>query len=205
MPLADPDDPFFTTIGKLVTSDGQRTNAEMGIEEYVSRNPVPLFRKFNPGREVGLDRTPEKDGKTQAGICAVVALRIMGLSIDDIAKLMGVTAHEIQDVVTMPATQRTFEMMFRGIINNNATTVQGKIAAYADRAVDTVVDLMSDEEVRDDVRLKAAQDILDRSGTHPDQFFAETEQQTQQDDELRITLLTEDTPSRVEVSIKRNR
>jgi hypothetical protein len=66
--------------------------------------------------------------------------------------------------------------------------------------------MINDEDTRDDVRLKAAQDILDRSGAHPDQFFGETSKSQQNDDELRIVIMDEESKKeRVTVELKRGK
>jgi hypothetical protein len=201
MDLADKDDPYVNNAGKLIEHVG---TVENEFELADKRRVLPAIKTMGTVREISIDDLPEPDNQMQAAIAAIVGFRLMGLSLVDIAEVMKVGIDKIQSIVSNPAAQITFEKMYRNIISSNSESIQGRISAHAGSAVDTVVSLMTDAEVRDDVRLKAAQDVLDRSGTNADQFFSEGAQNNQADDELRIVFTdASGEKERVSVEIKK--
>ena len=198
--LALPGDPYVDGFGNVIIQKGEE------LEQFAgrTREVLPSLQRFKPVRLRKRDDCPEKDHKTQAGLNAIIAFRVMGFEIVDIAEFFEATIAEIEEMLARPAAQRTFEMMFVNFINHNADNLQGRISSYAHRAVDTVIALMEDVEVRDDVRLKASQDILDRSGANAEQFFAASDQGSRAEDELQITFMSEgDAKDKIEVKIKR--
>lgn len=204
MPLAKPGDPLVTGMGVVVFDEDAREASQISLDEYNERRVIPSFKSFKPTREIAQDQMPEADVNDQIGLAAVVGLRLIGLSFEDIADMLKVNIDEIERMVNLPSAQATFERMFRGVVAVNADNIQGKISAFASNAADVVFTLMNDEKTRDDVRLKAAQDVLDRSGTNADNFFNDKAGQTSQDDELRITIMDEEgAKEKVNVSIKR--
>ena len=204
MTLAKKDDPYINGAGQTIAP--QHLNAPDAFELEEKRKILPIFRTLVVTKRTDLENIPEPDGAQQTVISAVVGMRLLGLSDVDIADVMNASLEQIQSIVTLPATQATFERVYQNIIHANSENIQGRIAAHAGSAVDVVVEMMGNNEVRDDVRLKAAQDILDRSGAHPDQFFGETSKSQQNDDELRIVIMDEENKKeRVAVEIKRKK
>jgi len=204
MTLARKDDPYIDGTGNLLMPKGIEAPDAFDLEE--KRKILPIFRTLVVTKRTDLEDLPEPDGNQQTVISAVVGLKLLGLSDVDIADTMNTSLEQIQSIVKMPATQASFERIYQNIIHANSENVQGRIAAHANSAVDVVVAMMNDEDTRDDVRLKAAQDILDRSGAHPDQFFGETSKSQQNDDELRIVIMDEESKKeRVTVELKRGK
>lgn len=204
MTLARKDDPYIDGSGKAIAEANIQAPDAFELEE--KRKVLPIFRTLVPTKRTDLDDLPEPDGNQQTVISAVIAMRLLGLSDVDIADVMKTSVEQIQSIVKMSATQATFERIYQNIIHANSENIQGRIASHANNAVDVVVSMMNDEETRDDVRLKAAQDVLDRSGAHPDQFFGETSKSQQNDDELRIVIMDEESKKeRVTVDIKRSK
>ena len=202
--LPKPNDPYITGDGKViqVTDDGEQeiTTAEV----YNAKRKIQHVLDFQPARDIELDQIPEADHSKQAVIAAVVALRLMGLSVIDISKVIGTEVKVIYDFLKQDAAQATFEAMFRSIVSINSNTVQGRIASFADNAASVIVSLMNDEEQQGMVRLKSAQDVLDRSGTNAEQFFRPDAKEQSQDDELNIVFTTGDEQdAKVELSVKR--
>lgn len=204
MSLARAGDPYIATSGKQIEADALPDEEAFSVEER--RKVLPVFKRIGITKQTSIDDLPEPDMQQQTVIGAVVALRLLGLSNVDIAETMGTDVEKVQSIVNLQATQATFERIYQNIIHSNSEHVQGRIASHANSAVDTVVELMEDDETRDDVRLKAAQDILDRSGANAEQFFGETSKSQQNDDELRIVIMDEESQKeRVKVDIKRGK
>ena len=195
-----PGDPLVTMNGTIAPIEGD----ELETKEYSSREILPRVTQFVPAYRMGLRDTPEKDHQEQTLAAAVVALRLLGLDTSDIATMFKTGMHNIQEILEKPATQITFEKMFLSIINAKADHISGRIASYADKAVTTVVNLMEgDDKVPAIVKLKAAQDILDRSGTNAEQLFG-VNNKLNQEDELKITFVSKGSDEeKISVSLKR--
>lgn len=189
--LAKPGDPLVLGTGIVVMDDDNGKFDVVSTEEYNERRKIPAFKTFKASRILTLDTMPEADAQQQVVIAAIIGLVLTGLETDTIAEMMNVHVDEIKKIINLPSTQATFERVFRGLIATNAETVQGRIASHADNAVSVVLKMMNDDKTRDDVRLKAAQDVLDRSGTSADNFFVGGDRGSEQDDELRITIMDE--------------
>ena len=204
MELAAPDDPYIKTDGTVLEAAGTSEATNELLRE--DRKVLPLFSKINTVQKASIEDLPEPDYQQQTVIAAVVGLKLLGLTDVDIVEILDTDLEAVQRIVEMPATQITFEKMYQNLIHANSNSAQGRIASYANTAVDTVVGLMQDVDIRDDVRLKAAQDVLDRSGTHPDQFFGDGTTSNQSDDELRIVILDEETGNeKVRVEVKKGK
>lgn len=199
--LPAPGDPYVYGTGNVVESDSTVTH---DVSEYIERSSIQRFTAFTPVNIIDPSKTPEADQQEQLAVVVVTALRLMGMEAPDIAEYTSVHLSEVERVIRLPSTQRTFEMILRNIIGNNANNIQGRLASHAGAAVDTVLELMNEKTTRDDVRLKAAQDVLDRSGTNADQFFnARTEQQGRED-ELNIVFTDEGGEEKgIKVNLKR--
>lgn len=204
MDLAKAGDPYIGNDGREIAPSSQ---ADTGLDEVTDiRRALPLFSKLRVAKNIVIDDLPEQENSQQVVIAAVVGLRMMGLSAVQISEIMNAPLAIVEGIFNGASTQATFEVIYRNMISANSESIQGRIASYAGKAVDTVVSLMETEEVRDDVRLKAAQDILDRSGSNAEQFFADGNESKKSDDELKIVVMSEDGESeKVRVDIKRGR
>ena len=204
--LPDPNDPYIDGLKKVydpITPEKSDVTA-VTVSEYAVRNTIQQLSQFVPTKPVVLDSLPEPDFKEQIAISAVVALRLMGIDITDIADMFSISSKRIEEMLTSPSAQQTFELMLKNVVNHSANIVQGRIASFANEAVTTVHGLMTNEEVRDDVRLKAAQDMLDRSGTNADQFFRTNDADRQADTELSIVIMDEaNDAEKIKVSVNK--
>lgn len=193
-----PGDPYVHGVGRVVAPKDEN------IQDYAGkvREVMPRLVSFVPIKEKKRDQLPAQDPKEQVAISAVMALRLQGFDPIDIADFFGTTIKKIEDILTSPEAQTSFEMLFFNLINHNASSLQGRISSYAGKALDAVVDLIEKENVRQDVKLKAAQDILDRSGLNHETFFQSQTDKGRSDDELVITIMSEeDKPQGLSVTI----
>lgn len=197
-----PGDPYIMGVGDVYTEDNK--DVASTVDDTLQRSVVQRFVTFAPVRKVSTDATPEADSDMQKAISLVIALRLMGMDNVSIAETAGVTVGEIDRISQLPATQHTFELMIRNVIGNNSNNIQGRIASHANGAIATVIELMEDVETRSDVRLKAAQDVLDRSGTGAREFFSNEMDQQGREDELNIVIMDdENEKERVKINMKR--
>lgn len=194
-----PGDPLATQSGKVVKP------ATVDVVDTTSdeANLFPKIAKFVAKRELSLEYLPETDYRQMAGIASVITLRLMGLSDVSISEITGAPVYVITEILEKPSTQQTFELIYKAIINRNAVGIHGRISSYATDAVDVVVGLMNKEDAPAIVRLKAAQDVLDRSGTNAEQVFGINDT-NKGSDELNIVIMNEgEGTAHVEVNIKR--
>ena len=205
--LPDPKDPLVTRTGMVVYNEETETTDKVTVEEYNARQRVIPFDKFQPAFEMTQDTMPEADAKDQITLASIIGLRLMGLPLVDISDMFGVAIGTLEEMIKRPSTQKTFERMFQGIVSGNSSALQGRLVHFGNNAIDVMAGLMNDDETRDDVRLKAAQDFLDRAGTNPDNFFAKDKDSgNAQDDELRIVMMDETgTTEKMSVEISRKK
>jgi len=189
--LPSPGDPLVVGVGGDKYEQITLPDDKIDVPSVEERYTFTRLRDFAPVKEITKDDLPETEHQEQMTTSLVIALKMLGLHETDIADVCGVTLPHIEKVIKRPAAQFTFERMVRNIIDANATSTQGRIASYANDAVTTVVTMMQDNKTRDDVRLKAAQDVLDRSGTNADQYFNSSMGQGSQEDELQIVFTDE--------------
>ena len=182
--LAQPGDPLVTTSGKVVNPT-EVNGVDVTSSEATRRQILP-FSKYRPPKDIAITKVPEADPQEQSLLTLIVGYRLMGLSDTDMAEYMGVSLAKIREILDKSSIQKTFEMIVRGVIDTNSVLIQGRISSHANSAANVVVNLMEDVEIRPDVRLKAAQDVLDRSGTNADQYFREADDRSGQNDSIII-------------------
>lgn len=204
MDLPAPGDPLVHSFGSITMPTRVENDTALTDARTETREIIPRFSKYQPVREIHVDKNPEKDTRQQVAIAAVIGLRLMGLSIIDIAGMFNVHSDEITKICNSSPAQGSFERMYKAMINSNADNVQGRIASYAHKAIDTIIGLMDGEKVPDIVKLKAGQDILDRSGANAEQFFAAKDDNSGLGDELRIVMMDEEGEhEKISVTLKR--
>ncbi len=102
------------------------------------------------------------------------------------------------------AYQETFDVLFHEFININSTSLQAKIASFAGTALDNVMTIAS-ESKHDLAKLKANQDLLDRSGLHPEHLFGKFKDD-EGFDSLKIVIQDgEDKSMNIDVDLKRGK
>jgi len=204
MALADNKDPYIQNNGTALEPTDFNEVDEFVMQE--NRKILPSLFRMNPTKSLSLSNVPEPDTQQQTIIVAIVGYKLLGISHIEIAEALKTSIDNVNRIMSSPAAQLSFEKIYQNMIHVNSESIQGRIASYAVSAVDVVQKMMHDEKTRDDVRLKAAQDILDRSGSNADQFFSEKSQNTQADDELRIVIMDDSgEKEKVKVEIKKGR
>lgn len=201
--LPDPGDPLVTTSGKIIKPID--LGGEDVLEPSELRRTVLPFKHYRPAKDLNVNKIPEADPEEQSLVALVVAYRLMGMSDSDMADYLNVSIADIETITAKSSVQKTFEMIVQGVIDANSVLIQGRIANHADSASKVVVELMEGKEIRPDVRLKAAQDVLDRAGTNADQFFKEADDRSGQSDSIIIETYVgdEEAAPSTKVTVKR--
>lgn len=184
MKFAPPGDPLVVGMNKLLVADGQQTDFSLKVP--AAKNYQPKIRRS--GREFPAER------QTQTVINSVIVYKLLGMSENEMAVVLGAKISDIEHIQNLPAFQETFELMFSEILSVNSQSLQARLATYANRAVENVMELADykptpttivdedgiettkegDWKVPAIVVLKANQDVLDRSGLSPDTLFGKS-------------------------------
>lgn len=162
------DTPLRLADGTLIYKNGKITPPVMEPEVEAVSESEPSA-EFDASRLViavqrRLRDLPENT-KTMNGIAAVLGYTLFGLSDDDIAEAIGTTAERIQSIRSMPSYQLLRSDAITNVISAEQADVRELFVKHSRKAVNTVVEGMSAKRTSD--RLKAAGDILDRSGFRP--------------------------------------
>src|SRR5690348_11660115 len=157
--LARPGDPLVLPDGRVL-KDPKARAAE-------TRALVPAFAAsdYKASRQRSIKDLPGSPGVMNA-VAAVMVYTILGISDREISDILRITPDQVREVKKHTAYSDTFEVVKAEFINENSELLQSRIAAYSHAALDTVANLMAEGEM-DAIKLRAAQDILDRGGARP--------------------------------------
>jgi hypothetical protein len=117
-----------------------------------------------------LNEMPAQDPSTQMAINVLLVYQLLGLTTNEIAHATKIPLDEVQNLMHGSDYQTTFEEIFRELINVNSNSIKAKIADYANKAMDNIIELAENAD-KDIVKLKANQDVLDRAGFSPDTLY----------------------------------
>lgn len=201
MRLPPPGDPLVTTDGKMLEPKA-RVEPDYTLTVPTARDLVP--RKHRSVREMGVD------GQTQTVVNAVLVYKLLGVSPNEVAHILGTSPLEIDRIMDLPAFQETFEMMFNEILSVNSSSLQARIGRYAGQAFENLMELANAkpiEIVKEDaegnkykgqqfdvsplVILKANESVLDRSGLSAEHLFGKGAQSETPQLEIEITSASE--------------
>jgi len=168
MALPKPGDPYVTTRGKVLAAKGDGTeidtfpSADVSIGSGTARNHVPSKRR-------SITELPAEP-RTQTALTVVLFYSLFGLSDNEIAHTVNISVSDVKKLKSLDAYQETYDLLFWEMIHSNGQSLVAKIAKAAPAALDEVINL-GKNAVNENAKLKANQDILDRSGLHPEVLF----------------------------------
>lgn len=146
-----------TTTGRPVRQNG----ALPGYEEVPSNTEAKRIVQSTRRRVADLPDVPEK-----MNVIAVVASYYMfGLDEFETAYAIGCTQQQVANIKMTEAFGKLIETMTQSVLESQQDDIRTLIMQNSRKAVDNVIDLMSDEDSK--VALAAAKDILDRGGHRP--------------------------------------
>lgn len=157
--------PLRLADGTFIYKDGHIEPPDEVVEETV----VEVNTKSDPSSLVITAKKKLRDlpetTRTMNGIAAVLAYSLFGLDDDEIALAIGTTMDRVSALKELPS----FVVMRNEVISNVLSAESGDVrelfVKHSRSAVKTVVDGMNAPRMSD--RLRAAGDILDRSGFRP--------------------------------------
>jgi hypothetical protein len=129
------------------------------------------------------------DQRMVVACCAVLSMTMLGISDREILEVLRIDKERLLSIREHEVYGDCFNASYKELINANSASLQARIASYAHGAL-TNVAVIAATAKRDDVRLTANRDILDRAGTKAaDQADREKGRTTS----LRIAVLKGDT------------
>lgn len=119
-------------------------------------------KKFKATKRRALNELPAPVGTMNAVACTLV-YTLYGIGDYDIAEAMKITIDDVKKLKKHSAYTEAFSVMSGEFINANSDLLASRLAAHAGTAIDNVVALANGAK-KENVKLSANQDILDRNG-----------------------------------------
>ena len=103
-------------------------------------------------------------GPQMRTMAAVASVELWGLQVPEIAEMFGVPEEKIISLRGEIVYKNFFRQLVRSVLDSELEEVREDIAKTARQAVEKVKGILNDETASQHTMLKAAQDLLDRSG-----------------------------------------
>lgn len=150
----------------LITGDGQRIEPE----GYANGRPLPKetpaivldAANFRPMKKRSLKELPAEISTVNA-VAAIFMYTMLGIGDREIADALRIDTLNVDEVRKHTAYKECFDLIVGEFINKNSDLLAARIAAYSHAALD-VVGSISQTGKKEETRLKASTDLLDRAG-----------------------------------------
>lgn len=196
--LAKPGDPYVTARGDIVVKDEEQRDDLRKADRF-----IPVIRRMTIHNRRNLNELPSTDLSTQMAINVILGFQLLGLTPNEIAHATKIPLDEVQNLMNGSEYQNTFEDIFRELISVSSNSLRAKIADYANKATDNIIELAetADKEI---VKLKANQDILDRAGFGAEQLYGKNAAETADEgDVLKIVIENGDTnKTKIDINLR---
>ena len=181
--LPRPGDPLVLPNGRVINPDSLE---DLGLVDPTALDVAP--KDFKPIATKNLaDLAAEPKMIVACG--AVLSLTMLGISDREIMDTLRFSEEQLHLTRNHEVYTEFFNAFYKELINANSASLQARIAAYAHGALTNVVKIAATAK-RDDVRLTANRDILDRAGTR---VADRMEQDKGKTTSLKISILKGDT------------
>lgn len=189
--LAQPGDPLALSNGEIIESEDTDAIDDNALEE-LKRIVDPIT--FRPAERKSLKELPAPVGTING--CAVVFMyTLLGIGDREIADALDITPDQLDAIREHPAYAECFNTVLVRFIDANSELLQSRLAAYSHAALTTTAEIMLHGK-KEENKLRAAIDTLDRSGARPQDNVG---RQNAGKDHLRIVII--DNEKQIEVSI----
>lgn len=184
--LIDPELPRSAVLDKLPAPVGSPSKNSVGFEP-------PLFRA---SKRKNLNELPAP-ANVLNGVGAVFMYTCLGVGDREIADTLNITTMQLEELRNHSAYIDCFNIVVDELISANSDALQARIASYATRAVENIMDVAENAE-KDETKLRANQDIADRAGVGAKQL---AERKSGQVSSLRIMILDDDKSVNVDLNV----
>lgn len=190
--LAKPGDPLVTFEGKLVAPEPAESNEEETATAEAPKTITP--RSFRAAKRRSMRDLP-CDATMFKAVSCVFVLTIMGVGDREIADDLKISAGDLKSIRAHPAYAEAFNTAMGEFLSENSTFIQARIAAYGNKAVDTMADVMEHAK-KPETKLSAASKFVEYGGHSK----AGGQQAGQSMGDFRITLVDGDKKTSIEAS-----
>jgi hypothetical protein len=159
--LARPGDPLVTGKGELVEPLNKPAPREVKEHDIGVIDP----EQYRPKKKRNVKELPAEP-RVITAVGAVFMYTMMGVGDREIADSLGTTTEEINRLRGHSAYGECFQIIHSDFINSSSDLLSSRIAAYSHTALRTVGDL-AEAGKKEEVRLRASMDLLDRAGVRP--------------------------------------
>lgn len=156
--LPKPGDPMVMADGRILQPQSM---ADIGLTDPQPMDVEPKdFRALNTRNMEDL----AGDQRMVVACAAVLTMTMLGISDREILEVLRIDSERLLSIREHEVYADCFNASYKELINANSSSLQARIAAYAHGALSNVAKIAATAK-RDDVRLTANRDILDRAGT----------------------------------------
>lgn len=192
MGLARPGDPLVSATGERLEPIGGKPISKKEQAQQGVIDPA----EYRPMKKRSIKELPAEVNITNA-VSVVFMYTMLGLGDREIAETLKTSVDDIQGLRQHSAYGECFSAIHSEFISANSELLTSRIAAYSQTALKTVGNLIT-EGRKEEVRLRASIDMLDRAGVRPkDQDHKANQQQSH----LRIIIVDGDKTTNVQVDM----
>lgn len=182
-PLPKPGDPLVTASGEIIYPDS--------LSDHGLADPQPLDVEPKDFRAITTRNMEDfaAEPRMVVACSAILTMTMLGISDREIMDTLKFSDEQLTMARNHEVYVECFNACYRELINANSASLQARIAGYAHGALSNVVEIAKSAR-RDDVRLAANRDILDRAGT---KVSDRADQEKSRVTSLRIAILKDNT------------
>lgn len=153
--LAKPGDPLVTERGLTITPEKRHVDVEADAEKLTSK-------VFKASTKRTLKELPAPIGVIN-GIACVFMLTALGIGDREIMVALKIDLGELKTIRQHSAYEECFNAVQSEFVNANSEIITARLAAYSQNALTQVANISANGK-KEETRLSASKDILDRSG-----------------------------------------
>lgn len=184
--LAKPGDPLLTSRGLSILPDRRPSADEQEFEDV----PISL-NTFKPTKQRTLSELPAGVRELR-GIACVLMFTLLGVGDREIADGLGINMADLRSIRAHQGYDECMGMVVEELINVNSSNLAARIAAMSQSALGQVYEIAMHAK-KDETKLTANRDLLDRSGAGIKELNAK---RGTSDRALRIIMVDDDDGSR---------
>jgi hypothetical protein len=180
--LARVGDPLITATGGKIDPEGYASGRPVKSEPPAMVLDAETFR---PLKKRTLRELPAEVSLIN-GVGAIFMYTLLGVGDREIADALKTTVVQIEEVRRHTAYKECFDIIVAEFINKNSDLLAARVAAYSHSALDVVGSIAMNGK-KEETKLRASIDLLDRAGVKPKDV--EARNNASKSNELRIVVV----------------
>lgn len=192
--LARPGDPLVTGKGETIEPIN-KPEKKKGASELITPQTIDPAQ-YRPTKKRVLKELPA-EARVITAVGAVFMYTLLGVGDREIADTLNTSVDDVIALRNHSAYGECFQIIHGEFINANSDLLTSRIAAYSQTALQTVGDLVQTGK-KEEVRLRASIDMLDRAGVRPKD---QEQRQSSMTNDLRIIIIDGNAKNDIEIEI----